>query len=99
MRGNKKGPENMGPKTGRGHGFCTGSDSPGYESNEPPQGMRRGHGPGNGRGFTCGMGRGNGRGFGWGPARGNGQGYFADNSEILARLDKIEEHLNKEDKK
>ncbi|MDC7245999.1 MAG: DUF5320 domain-containing protein [Sphaerochaetaceae bacterium] len=29
-RGNGTGPEGMGPMTGRGAGFCSGADSPGY---------------------------------------------------------------------
>ncbi len=81
MRGNKKGPENMGPKTGRGLGFCSGSETPGYMSDEAPQGM--------GRGFGRGMGRGAGR-FGQ-----NFQN-SSDNSEISeirTRLDGIEKML------
>ena len=95
MRGNKKGPENMGPKTGRGLGYCGGSDSPGYERDEAPQGMRRGNGQGNGRGFGRGFGRGAGASGGFGRNRGRGQGFRnnnidSENAEIKARLDSIE---------
>lgn len=86
MRGNRKGPENMGPKTGRGLGFCNGNDRPGFESNEPPMGMRRGGGMG--RGFGRGMGRGYGRGY-----YHNG-GSNAVEQSILDRLDKIESLLD-----
>jgi len=48
----------QGPGTGRGLGYCTGSDSPGYT---------RGASGGSGRGFGFRGGRfGNGRGSGWG---------------------------------
>jgi uncharacterized protein DUF5320 len=91
MRGNKKGPENMGPKTGRGLGYCNGNDTPGYMSNEAPQEMKRGYGSGMGRG------RGMGRGFGRGAGR-FGQNFqqFNDESEISdirTRLDSIEKML------
>lgn len=83
MRGNKQGPENRGPKTGRGLGYCNNNDRPGYESNESPQGMRRGHsaGFGPGRGRRAGMGR--------------GMGLNSDNREILDRLAAIEKQLEK----
>ena len=48
-RGDKTGPNGMGPMTGRGLGFCNGYSAPGFMN------------PGFGRG----MGRGFGRGFGW----------------------------------
>jgi len=53
--GDGSGPGGLGPRTGRGFGFCSGYDHPGY---------RMGRGFGRGRGF------GFGRGFGraWGPA-------------------------------
>ena len=40
--GNRMGPDNMGPMTGRGAGFCTGNNTPGY--------MNQGGGFGRGRG-------------------------------------------------
>lgn len=93
MRGNRKGPENQGPKTGRGLGFCSGSDKPGFESNEPPMGLRRGGGMGRGNGYGRGAGRGFGRGYGRGNYEGNS---FSDTTQqaILDRLDKIENLLD-----
>ncbi len=93
--GNKTGPDGQGPKTGRGLGFCSGSDSPGYESNEAPQAMRRGNGRANGRGNRRGMGAQ--RGFGPnGGGRGRNFNYnstMSIDSEIVNRLDKIEKTL------
>ncbi|MGE0793627.1 MAG: DUF134 domain-containing protein [Candidatus Woesearchaeota archaeon] len=37
--GDKTGPQGKGPKTGRGLGYCSGSDKPGFESEEPTQGL------------------------------------------------------------
>jgi hypothetical protein len=93
MRGNKKGPENMGPKTGRGLGYCSGSDTPGYMSDEAPQGMGRGLGRGMGPAFGRGMGRGMGRGagrFGQNFANPYDSGEISD---IKTRLDSIEQML------
>ncbi len=53
--GDRTGPQGKGPKTGRGLGYCSGSDKPGFESDEPTQGLglnngfRRGRGQGRGR--------------------------------------------------
>lgn len=44
--GNRTGPNGMGPMTGRGAGYCAGTDSPGYAS-----GGSFGRGRGAGRGF------------------------------------------------
>jgi len=52
--GNRTGPEGYGPRTGRGLGYCSGYDSPGFAKGAP-----------RGRGF----GRGYGRGY-WGRGRG-----------------------------
>jgi len=41
-QGDKTGPEGKGPKTGRGLGYCSGSKEPGYKSDKPRQGLRRG---------------------------------------------------------
>ena len=64
-RGNRTGPDGMGPMTGRGAGYCAGYNMPGYAN---PTGGRgsRGRGQGFGRGFGRGYGRGMGRGFGRG---------------------------------
>jgi hypothetical protein len=64
-RGDGTGPEGKGPKTGRGFGYCTGNEEPGYESNLPVMGM--GRGPRNGEGPS--------RGMGFGPGRGRGREY------------------------
>ena len=58
-RGDRTGPQGMGPMTGRGAGFCTGNNAPGYMNPGPGMGMRRGGGRG------MGMGGGGARG-GWG---------------------------------
>ena len=66
-KGDKTGPEGKGPKTGRGLGYCSGSDKSGNESDQPRQGMARGlrngqgNGPKNGQGNRAGQGRGLGR--------------------------------------
>ena len=57
----KTGPEGKGPKTGRGLGYCTESDEPGYKSGSGMgmgRGSRNGEGPGRGMGFGPGRGRG-----------------------------------------
>ncbi|MEA3500661.1 MAG: DUF5320 domain-containing protein [Candidatus Marinimicrobia bacterium] len=61
-RGNRQGPDEMGPMTGRGLGYCNGYDSPGFTKGAP----RGGGGFGFGRGYGHGNGRGYGRGFGRG---------------------------------
>ena len=62
--GDRTGPMGLGPRTGRGAGYCSGSSTPGYLN----------PGPGLGRGF--GRGRGLGRGF-WGRGRGFwGRGFY-----------------------
>ena len=55
--GDRTGPMGYGPRTGRGMGFCSGFNAPGYAS--------PGFGRGMGRGFGMGRGRGFGRGFGF----------------------------------
>ncbi len=55
--GDRTGPEGRGPRTGRGLGYCSGYDTPGFTKGVP----RGGGGFGRGRGF----GRGFGRGRGW----------------------------------
>jgi len=57
-RGDRTGPRGEGPRTGRGMGYCSGFNSPGYTKGTP----RGGGGFGRGAGF----GRGPGRGFGFG---------------------------------
>jgi hypothetical protein len=59
-RGNRKGPDGEGPKTGRGLGHCTGSDAPGYAHRAPGmsgKGRSRGTGPGFGARGSMGRGQ------------------------------------------
>jgi uncharacterized protein DUF5320 len=75
-RGDRTGPWGGGPRTGRGLGYCTGNDRPGYMQAGPGLGL--GGGMGLRRGW--GGGRGWGRGFGgYGRARYGfwGRGYGA----------------------
>ena len=72
-RGDRTGPLGEGPKTGRGMGYCTGNEHPGYMYRHPNWGMRFG------RRF-----RGGGYRAGFGPGRGYGHyypGHMADVSE------------------
>ncbi len=55
-RGDRTGPNGMGPRTGRGAGFCSGFDRPGYMNGGAARGF----------GYGRGMGRGYGRGYGYG---------------------------------
>jgi hypothetical protein len=64
-RGDRTGPWGEGPMTGRGLGFCSGYDRPGFMNPAPGFGFRRGFGRGRGFGRARGFGRGWGRGFGW----------------------------------
>jgi hypothetical protein len=61
-RGDKTGPNGMGPMTGRGLGYCAGYSTPGYTKG-PGMGLGRGWGRGRGRGFGRGIAWG--RGYGW----------------------------------
>ncbi len=58
-RGDRTGPDGMGPMTGRARGYCAGNDRPGFAT---PAGGRFGYGRRYGRGY--GLGREFGRGFG-----------------------------------
>lgn len=80
--GDKKGPDGMGARTGRGAGYCAGNDGPGYMNGEPAH-MGRGN-RFNGSAGRFGGGRRRGGGFG----RGYGQGFYNGDSrdEEIARL-------------
>ena len=39
--GDRKGPAGGGPRTGRGLGYCSDNDQPGYATNQPAWGSRR----------------------------------------------------------
>lgn len=74
-RGDKTGPQGMGPRTGRGMGYCSGYDVPGFMNPGPGAvgrffsgglGLARGRGramPGYGMGMAWGRGTGRGRGY------------------------------------
>ncbi|WP_457557071.1 DUF5320 domain-containing protein [Candidatus Harpocratesius sp.] len=64
--GDRTGPNGLGPRTGRGLGFCNGYPQPGYANPV-------GYSPYSQRGF--GRGGGYGRGGGWGRSGGYGRGY------------------------
>lgn len=68
--GDRTGPRGLGPRTGRGLGYCSGFGAPGFMY--PGPGLGYGGGFGFGRGFGRGMGRG--RGF-WRPRFGRFWGY------------------------
>ena len=72
-RGDRTGPDGMGPMTGRAAGYCAGYDSPGFTRGMPRGGA--GYGRGFGRGYGRGMGRGYARGFG------NYRGYYPTHVE------------------
>jgi len=54
-RGDRTGPNGMGPMTGRGAGFCTGNNVPGYMNPGGGRFFGRGGGFGFGRGFRGAM--------------------------------------------
>jgi hypothetical protein len=57
-KGNRRGPENAGPITGRAAGYCAGFNTPGFRNTVPGQGFRAGFGRGRGAGGGGGCGRG-----------------------------------------
>jgi len=59
--GDRTGPWGLGPRTGRGRGYCSGFQAPGFMFPGPGLGFYRDFGFG--RGFGRGMGLGRGRGF------------------------------------
>ena len=72
-RGDRRGPNGMGPMTGRAAGFCSGSNTPGFANTGAVGGY--GQGMGAGRGFGGGFhGAANGAGRGMGRAQGMGRG-------------------------
>jgi len=54
-QGDRTGPNGQGPMTGRGMGFCSGSNTPGYMNSESGRGMGRGFGRGRRFGFRQGF--------------------------------------------
>ena len=71
--GDRTGPQGMGPRTGRGLGYCSGYAAPGYTK------------PGFGGAWGRGFGRGGGWGGGWG--RGWRHRYYATGMPGWARAD------------
>jgi len=83
--GDRTGPTGAGPMTGKGSGYCSGSDKPGFLGKIFGQGrgfswcgFGRGRGQGGGQGRGMGQGRGGGQGRGMGQGRGGGQGRGMD---------------------
>ena len=50
-RGDRTGPQGLGPRTGRAAGYCAGYDVPGYANPVPGRGYGMGHGGGGRRGW------------------------------------------------
>ncbi len=73
-RGDRTGPNGMGPMSGRAAGFCAGNDEAGFTTAPGFFGRGRFGGRGFGRGAAWGRG---GRGAGYGYGRGFGPGYGA----------------------
>lgn len=108
-RGDRTGPLGEGPQTGRGAGYCSGSNSPGYTTAPARPRLGLGRGGGRGRGFGGGRKGGFGRGRGRGRGAGRGFGFRSsyrnvdtdqaqENSEqdldsMRDRLDRIEQDL------
>jgi len=69
--GDKTGPLGAGAMTGRGMGYCSGNDQPGFAN------IGFGRGRGFGRGLGMGAGRGFGRGFGMGAGHGWRNRFYA----------------------
>jgi hypothetical protein len=94
-KGDKTGPEGLGPRSGRGLGYCSGYNSPGYNKGIP-QGGR-----GYNRRYEGEFGRGFGRGFGWGRGRRYHllpeDLYYPHRNPIYASESNIE--MNKEEEK
>ena len=72
--GDGTGPWGQGPMTGRGLGYCSGNNAPGWTVPGPGRGMGYGRGRGGyGLGLGLRRGWGGGRGGGWGRGRGFGR--------------------------
>jgi hypothetical protein len=92
-RGDRSGPMGMGPKTGRGAGFCAGFDSPGYENPTPQYGMGWG---GGGRRRRQ-RGRGFGPQFAGGPANWTQPGIGQQTAPLPQTDDRDDEKQNLQD--
>lgn len=110
--GNGTGPNGMGPRTGRGAGYCNGFNMPGAYNRGAGLGGGRGFGRGGGFGFGNRFGGRGGFGFYGGTAPGFGAGYApqqlskADYSDMLRdeaeylenRLNALRDELKKAEK-
>ena len=67
-RGDRTGPEGMGPMTGRAAGYCAGCGAPGFMTPAPGRGLGMAWGRGGGRGMAMAWRRGPGGGWGFAPA-------------------------------
>lgn len=93
-RGDRRGPDGMGPMTGRGLGFCDGFNSPGFTRGG---GFGRGFGRGFNRGRGWGMGCGRGRGFG-GIAYYDEPNYSQQTDPSLASSESVREEISSVEK-
>jgi len=81
-RGDRTGPEGLGPRTGRGLGYCAGNPQPGFAS--------FGYGFGGGRGRRAGgMGRGAGRGWRYHNFAGDWGGWAYPIPQRMSKEDEI----------
>ncbi|MEN8228970.1 MAG: DUF5320 domain-containing protein [Bacteroidota bacterium] len=103
-RGDRTGPSSEGPRTGRGMGYCTGNEHPGYMNSQSNWGG------GFGRRFRGGQGYGRGAGFGFRGGYGSyNPGSISDVSEktlieneiriLKDQLSALEDRLTNTDKK
>ncbi len=86
-RGDRTGPKGMGPVTGRGLGFCTGSNNTGFMNQMPGTFTGRGNGRGAGFGFR------RGRDFYRYPFPNHTQAGFYSKEEEINRLKDHSEYL------
>lgn len=107
--GDGSGPEGRGPRSGRGLGYCSGFNMPGYANAMPGRGMGYGGGRGWGRGVGYGRGWGRGRAAlgpmpGWGapapyvypqPTAADESAYLKEQAQALKdQLDVIQKRLD-----
>lgn len=89
--GDRTGPAGAGPRSGRGLGYCSGYNSPGYTKGVPRGGA--GYGFGRGPGYGAGGRRGRGH-YGWGA-----RGYYPPANPAEGAPSGYTEQLNEEDRK
>ncbi len=84
--GDGTGPRGMGPMSGRGAGYCTDYDAPGFANPMPGRGLGRGLGRGRGR-------RGRGR-FGCAPAWGTPSRPAQETDLLKAQAESLKQQLD-----